>query len=164
MANKALTYAEQTLGVHSVYESARNLQSSFEAVLLELKDARASKRSLEEQISEREVDVMIEETTKHPSMSATAMKEHLKKATQKDEALRRYRYMAMDLAGTIDTLEMRKSCLEQETRIEVARLNELGGYLNYLMSIKIASKVSAPHEATEATEAESSTTTIGEPQ
>jgi hypothetical protein len=163
MANKALTYAEQVLGVHSVYESARKLQESYEATLLDLKNARAFKRALEEQISEREVDLMIEETTKHPSMSATAMKDHMRKAIQKDSVLKDFRHQAMDLAGDIDTLEMTKSCIEQDTRIEIARLNELGGYLNYLMSIK--NSATATHEATEAreaTEAESSTPPIGE--
>lgn len=151
MANKALTYAEQTLGVHSVYESARKSYSSYEAILIDLRDARSSRRTLDDLIAERETDILIEETAKHPSMSATAMKDHLKVAIRKDGSAKALRLQAMELAETIDTLEMRKSCLEQDMKIEVARLNELGGYLNYLMSIKNAN--TATHEATEATEA-----------
>lgn len=136
MAHKALKYAEDGLGVHSVYESAVTSHKEYGEVLDQLSTIRSRKRTLEEELGEREVDILIEETSKHPSMSATAMKDHSKKAIQKDAQSKALRHELIEVSNEIDRLESRKAILEQEVRIQVARLNELGGYLQYLYIVK----------------------------
>jgi hypothetical protein len=81
-AVKALTYAEEQLGVHSVYDEARENYVKLDNLMTDLGNARDKKRTLERDIQDREFEIMSDERSKHPEMSAASMDKHLKLAYQ----------------------------------------------------------------------------------
>lgn len=135
-ALKALEYAENKLGVHLVYEDAIKNRDLLDGMMTELGDKRDRKRILEAKIQEREFEIMGDERSKHPEMSATAMDKHLKLAYHGDPALQALRSEHLAVVNDLDGLELDKSVLEMDIKIAVARMAELGGYLQYLAVIK----------------------------
>jgi hypothetical protein len=138
MANAALTYAEVTLGVHACYERANETQAQLDEVLTALDKAQDARRLLVEQIADREADLLIAEQGKHASQSATWMDQHMRTAKQKDTMLAGLRAQLRDSHGEIGGLEYDVEAFKARVRIECARMEELGGYFNYLAAIKQA--------------------------
>ncbi len=138
MANKALTYAELTLGVHSVYEEAEKLLKEQDDSLTILDKAQDEKRVLVDLISDREADLISEQRGVHPDISATALDQRIRVAKRQDSALtelrKKLRQVLSEIAGEEYNLEHIRSAL----RIREGRLIELGGYFNYLAAVKQA--------------------------
>jgi hypothetical protein len=137
---KALNYAENDLGVHAAYEEANKAKATLEADLDLLAQARSGKRELEQKIADREMELVIDETSKHPSMSVAAMERHLKVVVHTDEPMRSLKQGLSNQALALDLAESRVKSSDAAVRIAVARLSELGGYLTYLAAIKSAQK------------------------
>lgn len=135
---KALKYAEEQLGVHSVYAAALAARESLDATLTSLSEARDKKRLLESQLQDAEMEVASEEHGKHPEMSATAMREHLKVALSNSGTVRELRESLSESVGDIDGLEADRKMSEIDISIASSRLQELGGYFQYLAAIKLA--------------------------
>jgi hypothetical protein len=135
-AVKALTYAEEQLGVHSVYDEARENYVKLDNLMTDLGNARDKKRTLERDIQDREFEIMSDERSKHPEMSAASMDKHLKLAYHADPPLRVLREEHISIVNDLDGIELDKSALEIAIKIAVARLHELGGYFEYLAAIK----------------------------
>lgn len=146
-ALKALKYAEDELGVHAVHEAALKSRQELDECLTALSEARDEKRSIELQLQDAELEVAADERGKHPEMSAAAMDKHLKVALSKDDRVRELREQHTKLIGDVEGCEFDRSIIEVDIKIAVARLQELGGYLQYLAAIKQADTASKDREA-----------------
>lgn len=140
---KALAYAEDTLGVHEVYKHAREAHERLDDALTILANSKDKRRALEVKLQDVEMEVAADERSKHADMSAAAMEKHLKIVLNADVQVRDLRRQILDLTNTIEGLEYDRSIEEAAIRIAVARLTELGGYLNYLAAVKQAQRPDA---------------------
>lgn len=138
MANPALAYAEVTLGVHLCYDAAVLAHSQLDEVVTDLDKAHDQRRTITEQVADREADLLIAERGKHSDMSATALDQHMKTVKRKDTMLTELRNQLNIVQGSINGLEYDSDMLKLRIKIEVARMEELGGYLQYLSAIKQA--------------------------
>ncbi len=138
-ALKALRYAEDNLGVNLIFEDAVNRKEKMDDVLTELSTLRDKKRDLQSRLNDKEMEVAADEWGKHPDMAAARMEKHVKIAYSNDGEIRGYREELNQISGQIEGLEYDKEILDTEIKIAVARMHELGGYLQYLAVIKEAS-------------------------
>lgn len=150
MANPALTYALETVGVDRVHDEARAHRDKLDGLYTELSTAKDAKRDLEFRLHDREMEVASDERGKHPDMSAAAMEKHLKVALARDDDYRSLREQLSKVIGDIDGLEYDVRLTETDIKIAVGRLQELGGYFNYLAAIKQAETAKKQTEASTA--------------
>jgi DNA polymerase elongation subunit (family B) len=135
---KALEYAEGTLKVHMVYHEALQKRNELDEILGELSELRDTKRDLDVRLVDAEMLVAAEEWAKHPDMSAARMEKHVKVAYSQNDDVRQLREQIIKLSGDIEGRQYDVTICEVDIKIAVARLQELGGYLNYLAAIKQA--------------------------
>jgi hypothetical protein len=145
-AVKALKYAEVDLGVHAVYTECLGKRELLDETLNLLGTARDTKRSIEAQLQDIEMETIIEERGKHPEMSQAQMDKHIKASMYSNPQARILREDHAKLINDIDGLEMDKTMSETDIRIAVARLTELGGYFQYLAAVKQAAFTNTPSE------------------
>jgi hypothetical protein len=138
MTAKALDYAEKTLGVHSVYDEARSVQEQHARAMTDLADFFRVKRKVTSEIADREADVIVDERSKHPDHSHAAMERHLKTEFRRDAKLQELRGRLLDIDSAIDEAEFRSRSYEAQLRLLTARIEQLGGYFNYLAAVKTA--------------------------
>lgn len=139
MAN-AIQYAEDTLGVHAVYERCQSLRDSLTIKVGELAGLRHKKRESEAMLSDLEFELISEQAAIHSDLSQTAFNAHMKMFLSKDTTMRELRKVIREKQAHIDEVEGIKSVLEADIRIESSRMTELGGYFQYLAAVKLASK------------------------
>src|SRR3982750_2123614 len=130
-ASDAIKYAEEHLGIHSVYEQATVARDTLDGVLTELGEKRDALRDKEWALQDREMEIAADERGKHPDMSATGMEKHLKIALQNDDATRELREQISHIRSDIEGLDYDKSIAEHDIKIACARMNELAGYFQY---------------------------------
>jgi len=135
-ALKALTYAEEQLGVHTVYNEVLAKRNDLDEVLSEISELRDKKRSLQMSLEDKEMAVAADEWGKHPDMAVSRMEKHVKVAFSNDGEIRGMREELAKVSGDIEGREFDRDMLETDIKIAVARLHELGGYLQYLAAIK----------------------------
>lgn len=133
---KGLKYAEEQLGVNSVFEYAKTQRANLDAKLTDLAAGKDLRREVEHLIADREIELTSDEYAKHSGMSVAAMERHLKLELPKDPLLRELRAKLGVAVSDIEGLEFDIRMLETDIKIAVARMTELGGYLNYLAAIK----------------------------
>lgn len=133
---KALRYAEENLGVHSVYEGAIEARDRLDGILTDLAGLRDKKRDLEYRLQDLELEVASDERGKHADMSQAAMDKHLKVVLHNNTDVRELREQLSKTVSDIEGLEFDRSIAETDIKIAVSRLHELGGYLEYLAAIK----------------------------
>lgn len=136
MTAKALVYAENDLGVHKVYEESQAAHGYLVQAREQLAAKHAHKRDLVDRLTDREMVVASDERGKHPDMSQAGMDKHVKVAYNADGDIRTYRDQIRALLFEIDVLEQDISNIEYKIKIALARMNELGGYFNYLAVVK----------------------------
>lgn len=141
MSLKALQYAEQTLGVHSVHDELVSHLETLDGLYNDLDKAQDRRRSLVELVADAEADLLSEERGKHPDMSATGMDQHLKAAKRKNPVLRKLRDQLNEVQSEIQGLEYDVDLTKAHVRVKSARMEELGGYLNYLAAVKQAETI-----------------------
>jgi chromosome segregation ATPase len=139
VSSKALEYAEDTLGVHKIYEDAQTARKDLDECLTKLSEARDKKRDLEFRIADHEQEVAADEWGKHPDMAQTRMDKHLKNALWRNDDWRELREQLSKVTGDVEGLEYDRAVAEADLRIAVSRMQELGGYLQYLAAVKLAS-------------------------
>jgi hypothetical protein len=138
MGNPALDYAENTLGVHKVYKEAEALTKQLDERVTELDAAIDARRTLDDRIEDRLMDLLIDERGKHPDHSEAAFTRHLKEVQHKDETLRKLRVDRNAAAGEASGLELDVDYIKYQLRVKVGRMEELGGYFNFLAACKNA--------------------------
>lgn len=152
-ARRSLDYAEKQLKVHEVYDQLLETRTRFNEATGEIMERRDRKRTLDAAIYSREMDLILEEAEHHPEMSVAAMERHMKKVLYKDDALQGLRAELAGVVGEIDAIEHYVRVMEADIKIGAARLEELGGYLQYLAAIKQHSMTSEANKTSEAGEA-----------
>lgn len=138
--NPALDYAESFLGVHRVQEEADTLLIELDALMTELDATIDKRRELDERLSNAEMDLLIEERGKHPDHSEAAFSRHLKEVTHKNESLRRLRQDRNAKSGIVTGLELDIDHVKWRLKVKIARMEELGGYFQYLAAVKNADR------------------------
>lgn len=136
MTAKALQYAEEQLGVHKVYEGAIKLLADLDKVLADLDNAQDRRRELNEHYSDREVELIDEMRSIHVSMSDTRFNSEMKLWKRKDTKLMKIQLDINKVLSEVQGLEYDSDLIKLRIRVGSARLEELGGYLNYLAAIK----------------------------
>lgn len=136
MSNKALVYAEVTLGVHKSHEIASGQLETLDETLADLDKAQDRRRELEDQYADREVELIGEMRGVHPNMSDTRFKSELKGWERTDDKLRELRVELNKVRSEIQGLEYDVDITKLRIRTACSRMEELGGYLNYLAVIK----------------------------
>lgn len=139
MANPALAYAEETLGVHAVFAKALETQALVEQTTAKIPKLLSLKRHLAETIADREVEITSDERGRHIDLSQAALDRHLKEVFRTDAALIELRERAHINQSELDSEEYDLKALEHELRLLIGRMTELGGYFNYLAVTKYAS-------------------------
>ncbi len=148
----AVTYAETELGVHACHKSALEARELLEKSLDELGTSRAALREAEFDLSFHEVEMLTDQMQKHPEMSATAMKDHIKRVTWSDSAWLEVRQLIDLRKQQVEQAETDVRLAENDVRIACARMTELGGYLDYLAVAKANQVMRATPEKPEKTE------------
>lgn len=136
MTNKALTYAEETLGVHKIYEILGQHVEDLDVATSDLDKALDWKRELEEKYADREVELISEKRGIHPDISDTRFRQDMKTWERQDPALSQLRIDLNTVKGEIQGIEFDISLTKTRIQVGSARLVELGGYLNYLAVVK----------------------------
>lgn len=149
-ARKAVDYAEKDLGVHIVFEVAQTRRTMLDSSLTQLAAERDHKRDLEVQITDREMELTLDEAGHHPEMSVAAMDRHMKQVLARDELLRQLKGDLSSVISNIEGTEYDIRIHETDIKIAVARMTELGGYLQYLAAIKLNQVFNKTSEAGEA--------------
>lgn len=141
---KGLDYAENVLGVNRVYDEALEFRKELDSILTDLAAMRDKRRETESMLNDREQMVAADEWGKHPDMAVTRMEKHLKSALSNDDETRELREQLAKVVSDIEGLEFDRQIKETDIKIAVSRLQELGGYLNYLAAIKQAAATEKP--------------------
>lgn len=143
---KSLKYCED-LGLNSVYQEALAKRSALGDKALEITDLRNKKRNLESLKTDLEMEVIENERAAHPEMSAAQMDKHLKVAFSNNCDLRDAKEAINNVTTQIDVVEHEIELLNIDIRIATARLNELGGYFQFMAIIKSINEAKKTHEA-----------------
>ena len=136
--NQALDYAKNYLGVHQVHEEAEAILGELDDSLTSLDAAIDARRILDERIEDRHMVLLIEERGKAAEISQAAMDRRLKEVYHKDETLRRLRMERNAKAGEASGLELDIEYAKYRLKVKVARMEELGGYFQFLAAVKNA--------------------------
>lgn len=134
--SKALAYAEDTLGVHEVYEKALQAREELDATFSDLDSFYSKRREILDSITDREIEITVEERSQHPEASEAALERAAKISRSKDESLRKLRTELNHIESDIDGRKFDRSIAEHDIQIATARMIELGGYFGYLVQIK----------------------------
>ena len=148
MTARALAYAENTLGVHTVWQEATAAQDELAAINEKIGGLVATKRQLTHYITDREAEILTDERGKHPDHSQAALDRHLKILYAADADLRAFRRRLLDTNMQLDLYEFEGRSKESQLRLLVARLEQLGGYLNYLAAVKTGQQNNKTTETT----------------
>lgn len=135
----AIDYAETKLEVHEILARTVEAREKLDEIYTILANNRDKKRALTHRIESREMDLAIAERGKHTDMSQAQMDKHLRMVIHQDEALIEARRELREVEDTLDGAEFDRRLEEKTIEIGCARMNELGGYLNYLAAVKSAS-------------------------
>lgn len=126
------------MGVHTVYENAVAKRNELDGILTSLSTARDSRRDIELKLTDREMEITIDQRSKHPDMPVTRWDKHIKESFRDDDEMRALREQNFKVVGDIEGLEFDKQICEVDIKIALSRMNELGGYLSYLAAVKAA--------------------------
>ena len=136
--SKAISYAENKLGVHAVYEECIALEGELDSLLGRFDSAVDMRKELDEQIEDREMELLIAERGKAADISQAAMDRRLKEVQHKDQLLRDLKAQRRQKAAEASGLELDIDLTKVRLRVRAARLEELAGYFNYLAAVKNA--------------------------
>lgn len=149
MSNKALTYAEENLGVHKVYEEVLADLEALDVLLADLDKAQDRRREVDDEYADREIELISEMRGVHPNMSDTRFKSEFKGWERTDKVLTKLRVELNSVHGDIQGLEFDRSLLVLRIKAKSSRLEELGGYLNYLAAVKTQAENAKRNETSE---------------
>jgi hypothetical protein len=136
-ARKALDYAEGELGVNAVHEAAQKARDNLDGLVTDLSTKRDLRREKIEKLSDVEMMIAEDERAKHSDMSQAQMDKHIKMVNAKSKPFIELRREIRQLTNEIEGLEYDESIYKVDIQIAVARMTELGGYLNYLGAARL---------------------------
>lgn len=137
---RAMNYAEQNLGVHTVYSDARKLSEQLRLDNNAVTEWADQRRRINEALADREHVLVNQTRGKHPDDSVAAFDRRMKEVLQEDADMRRLRGEAMDAHMKHERAELQVRETEFQIRIATARMEELGGLLQFYGATKAAGK------------------------
>lgn len=137
MANP-VQYAEVTLGVHEVFKYAEVLHDELTQRQLELEEAQRKRRAAIDALEVVETGFITAARGKNPDMSQTAFEKAVKLWMVGDKSVQAARRSHSECTGKVEYHEHLVRAVELKLKIQIARMNELGGYLQYLAAAKLA--------------------------
>lgn len=135
-AERAIRYAENKLGVHEVWENLQKYLQDLDETLADLDKAQDRRRQLDESYADREVELIGEKRGVHPSMSDTRFKSEMKIWEREDSKLSDLRVGLNSVRSQIQGLEYDLEMVKARIKANSSRMEELGGYLNYLAAVR----------------------------
>lgn len=151
MTAKGLKYAEESLGVHAVYEDLVAARARLEESLKRLTYARDLKRGHQAVMAEAEMQLISDERGKHPEHSQAALDRHVKILLATDDGMKEHARQQRTFDNMVDSADSDVEIAKADIRIGAARLDELGGYFQYLAALK-TSKPAEPAKSAEPAE------------
>jgi len=133
-----VTYAEDTLGVHTVYSDAQDVHEELDKNLGIYATQAKRIRQANDAIDQREFDLAGELKAEDPSLSIEGMKRAIKDAHRTDETLNKMRKVLYDAQGKQEDAYAESETCKYRLRVLSARMNELGGLLAFLAAAKSA--------------------------
>lgn len=130
-------YAEQSLGVHDVYERAKDFAGSAQAYHEEMANHADDVRRLRERVADQEAHLVTVERGVNAEMSGTAFAEHMKVIVRLNPDLMMLRENLLDAQRDHDWAESQERGFRGKADVEMARLYELGGLLLFYGVAKI---------------------------
>ena len=138
-------YAEDVLNVHGVFDEAESVYIRYTTALDAHTDNVAAVRTLREGLADAEAEVSVRERAANPDQSVTAFEKHLKDVLRNDSEVRKIRHNLMEAQYAADQSEADIKRHDGKLKMLAARMEELGGLLNYFAATKMAaSKKQAP--------------------
>lgn len=143
MGNRALAYAEDNLGVHRIWVEVGQLTVQLSDLYRTQAGLETETRSLDYQIEARRAELLVREADGNPEMNPTAFERHMKLVYGRDEELASIGRLRLDAMASRDAINAQIKGAEYNHRGHVGRMNELGGYFEYLAAAKSAATVAA---------------------
>lgn len=133
---QAVAYARDTLRFEQIWQDTQEQLDELMTVQQKLLQARSDRRLTDERITDREMEVVALQRAANEGMSATAFKEFVKGPLHADRDLIVLRAKRDNDSTALEWAEDQVRLLEARVRAGSARMNELGGYFNYLAAIR----------------------------
>ncbi len=129
-------YAEETLGVHAVYEEAVERLAKHEAAKTAYLTSLGGIRYAEQQIESREAEIVSEQRGEHPDMGIQEFKLHVKTVGAGDDRMQELSSALTEEKANRDESEQDMRHHELGVRALTARMQELGGLLDFYAAAK----------------------------
>ncbi len=126
-----VVYAEQTLGVHQVWDDAQTAQRDMEAITELATQVSIEIRGLRAAIADQENKLATTFRGENLDLSQTAFERQLRTVLHEDDTMHELRDRMIDCQSKQDEAEGRIRLLSATVTITAARLNQLGGLLNF---------------------------------
>lgn len=136
-----VTYAENTLGVHRVFEEAERRFALHAEASENVTRTQDEIRALKAQVEEREIEIVSDERAKEHGLSKTAFGDHLKEVLREDPDLRALRSKISNLEGMRNDYEQQVKHHQLGVQLASARMQELEGLLSFYAACKLANAV-----------------------
>jgi len=136
---KALSYAEDSLGVHRTWIELQGVSAHLQDLYRQQAGFESETRSLDYQIEQRKNQILHAlYNTPTKEMSQAAQDRAYRLACAEDEQLSSIQETRLDAMARRDQVAAEIRGAEQNHKAYVARLRELDGYFQYLSSVKTA--------------------------
>lgn len=141
MAKNPVEYAEQTLKVHEVHETAVDALKRLEQGLQDRLKCQVYIRQCKSTITDREMVVANDVRAADPEASLAAFERSLKIAVHDDPELKKLRNLLDAAHNDLDMAEATVEAMKATARVQSSRMVELGGLLEfYAVTKRTASK------------------------
>lgn len=134
--SNAVSYAEETLGVHKVWEEAQERLGLHSLAKSEYLEALKAIRSYESGMADRVATLVAEQRGLNPDMKVTAFREHMKAVEADDEAMKVFHTSLALAKDERDEAEQEMRHHELGLRALTARMTELAGLLEFYAAAK----------------------------
>ena len=141
--HKALAYAEDQLGVHRTWTNCEAITVALADLYNTQAGFEAETRKLDYQIKDRRERLLVEQSANNPDATPTAFERHMRLVYAQDAELAALEMSRLDAMARRDVVTGQIRANETNHKGHVARLNELGGYLNYLAQVRAAATMAA---------------------
>jgi len=141
--NRAIAYAEDTLGVHRVWVDVQELALQLNDLYQMLAGFTTETRNLDYEFDVRKNQILVEESNNNADLSPTAFERHVKLVCAADEQLESIAKAKVDAMARRDGVEATIKSVERNSNGHIARLKQLGGYFEFLAVTKAAQLTAA---------------------
>jgi hypothetical protein len=135
---KALAFANAQ-GYQTTYNEARDTQLNLEDHLAQVPSVKNEKRITEQYMLDRDIELLLTvRKNLGPTASQASVEREHKIGLNVDPEMKRHRSDLRLQQLKLDDLESGIKSCEFELRLLTGRLNQMGGYFNYLAAVKSA--------------------------